>query len=179
MSQIELVFGYSRKIEGILQNAFNAQGRGLHSKLTHVEDRLPMPLVKKIRWIATIRNNLAHSDGFQIDDIADFTNACESVLSELVSIAENLPLAAADEKRQVVYVTNKFLLAATFAAGLVFGMVLMRQVDFPNSNVFRDLSSMFENQDAQANTGTTADKDLKAINPKTIKRKGQAQREEH
>ncbi len=168
MSQIELAFGYSRKIEGILQNAFNAQGRGLHGKLTSVEAQLPIALVKKIRWIATIRNNLAHSDGFQIDDIADFSNACESVLSELASIANSLPLAAPDEKRQIVYVTNKFLLAVTFAVGMVFGAVLMRQVDFPNSNALRDLSALFENQDAQANTGTAADKPLK-----TSKGKGQ------
>jgi hypothetical protein len=88
MSQLETVFGYTKKIEAFLEKEFNAQGRGLHAKVGSIEHRLPEALVKKIRWIATLRNNLAHTEGFTIDNITYFTNTCESVMSNLESISK-------------------------------------------------------------------------------------------
>lgn len=137
MSQIEIAFGFTRKIEGLLEQYFSASGRGLHSKVDSVESRLPAPLVKRIRWIATIRNNLAHTDGFQIDNVADFSKTCESVVAELEALArENLSLVAMDTNTPAtpgqavkVYVTrtNKPLLALVFVLGLAFGAVAMWQ----------------------------------------------------
>ena len=86
MSNLDIVFGYTKKIEHFLKNEFKAEGRGLHTIVTSVEYRLPIALVKKIRWIATIRNNMAHTEGFELDNPEDFKASCESVLTELEAL---------------------------------------------------------------------------------------------
>jgi len=87
MSQIEIVFGYTKKIEALLLNKFKAEGRGLHTKLNSVEAQFPDTLIKKIRWIATIRNNLAHTEGFSVDSLDELSKVCDSVIAELEAIA--------------------------------------------------------------------------------------------
>lgn len=88
MSQLEIVFGHSKKIEALLQSEFGAVGRGLHTKLDSVEQRLPAALVKKLRWIATVRNNLAHTEGFAIEDIGEFSKSCDAAIAELKAISQ-------------------------------------------------------------------------------------------
>lgn len=88
MSQLEIVFGYTKKIEALLKKEFSAEGRGLHTKLDSVESRLPVALVKKLRWIATVRNNLAHTEGFAIENITDFMKSCDLAIAELEAIAK-------------------------------------------------------------------------------------------
>jgi hypothetical protein len=83
MSKLEIVFGYTKKIEKFLESEFKAEGRGLHTKVNSIEYRLPLALIKKIRWIATMRNNMAHTEGFELDNLEDFKATCESVLAEL------------------------------------------------------------------------------------------------
>ncbi len=83
MSNLEIVFEYTKKIESYLAKEFLADGRGLHTKVNSIEYLLPIALIKKLRWIATIRNNMAHKEGFELDDVNGFKEACESALSEL------------------------------------------------------------------------------------------------
>ncbi len=86
MSNLDIVFGYTKKIEKFLETGFKAEGRGLHTKINTIEYLLPIALIKKVRWIATIRNNMAHTEGFEFDNIDDFKSTCEAVLSELEAI---------------------------------------------------------------------------------------------
>ena len=99
MSNLDIIFGYTKKIENFLEKEFKAEGRGLHTKVSSVEYRLPIALIKKIRWIATIRNNSAHTEGFELNNIEDFKITCESVLAELGALnKEGLRLVAQDSK---------------------------------------------------------------------------------
>jgi hypothetical protein len=80
----KLVIGSCKKIEGLLEDGLGAKGRGLHDKVTSVQDQLPPALVKKLRFIATIRNQLVHeSDGHEIDDKKGFKRACSEAEDEL------------------------------------------------------------------------------------------------
>ena len=93
MSKLDIVFGYTKKIEKFLETGFKAEGRGLHTKINSIEYLLPIALIKKVRWIATIRNNMAHTEGFEFDNIDDFKSTCEAVLSELEVISKEISLS--------------------------------------------------------------------------------------
>lgn len=56
------VTAISQQTERLLEQRFGARGRGLHEKLTSVENRVPEPIRRKIRFIATIRNKATHED---------------------------------------------------------------------------------------------------------------------
>lgn len=60
----------------------------MHEKLTSVERDLPPPLVRRIRFIATVRNKLVHEDGFdRIDDRRGFRSACRQARRQLKQLA--------------------------------------------------------------------------------------------
>lgn len=52
----------TQEIEQRLTKRYDAEGRGLHGLLNSVDGRLPEPLVRRIRQIATIRNHAVHED---------------------------------------------------------------------------------------------------------------------
>jgi hypothetical protein len=88
MSDIELVIRSSKKLEGLLERHFAATGRGLHEKVSSVERRLPEPLVRKLRFIATVRNRVVHDEGADhIDDRAGFKEACAFSEAQLRKLA--------------------------------------------------------------------------------------------
>lgn len=72
----ELAIKSSKEMEHILEVEFNATGRGLHEKITSASSQLPPHLVKKMRYLATIRNKLIHERGF--DSIPDRTKFIEN-----------------------------------------------------------------------------------------------------
>ena len=63
----EIVIKSSKKIEALLSE-LGATGKGLHEKATSIESQLSYSLVKKIRYLASVRNQLVHEDGFEISD---------------------------------------------------------------------------------------------------------------
>lgn len=84
MSDIDRVVKSSRKIETQLVRNLGASGKGLNGKLNSVENKLPSALVKRIRYIATIRNKVVHDDGYRrIDDRHAFKRAVLDVQREL------------------------------------------------------------------------------------------------
>jgi len=84
MSDIDLAVTQCKTLEGLLTRGLNAQGRGLHEKVTSVQNRLPPELVKRLRFIATIRNKIVHeADYTQIDDRAGFLEACTQAETQL------------------------------------------------------------------------------------------------
>ncbi len=76
------VIKYNKKIEKALVKNYGAQGKGLHSKLSSVEDKLPPVLVNKIRFVASIRNKLVHEEDFK-DVPKGFIKTNKEVLKEL------------------------------------------------------------------------------------------------
>ena len=88
MSDIELVITNSKKLEALLEKHFGAIGRGLHEKVGSVEAKLPSSVVKRLRFIATIRNKIVHDDGYdRIDDRKGFVDACGAAHAELCKLA--------------------------------------------------------------------------------------------
>ena len=57
----------TKKIESLLVSKFGASGRGLWEKVTSVENLFPAAIVKKIKFLATVRNKLEHVDGYAFD----------------------------------------------------------------------------------------------------------------
>ena len=83
-SHYELVISKCKKLEKMLEDGLGASGKGLHEKVSSVQDRLPPPLVKRLRYIASVRNNLIHqSDSNRLDDPNGYKEACGSAEAEL------------------------------------------------------------------------------------------------
>jgi len=84
MSDVELAVTRTKLLESLLEQALGATGKGLHEKVSSVQDRLSPPLVKKMRFIATIRNKIVHEANYEkIDDREGFTRACDEAEAEL------------------------------------------------------------------------------------------------
>jgi hypothetical protein len=84
MSDIELAITRTKALESLLEQALGATGKGLHDKVTSVQDRLSPSLVKKLRLVATVRNKIVHeSDYKEISDRAQFLRACDEAEGEL------------------------------------------------------------------------------------------------
>ena len=83
MSQIEVAVKISRALESLLEKNYQASGKGLHEKVTSVEDKLPEALVNQLRYIATIRNSVVHEDGFVIADLAKFVITGDAAVVQL------------------------------------------------------------------------------------------------
>jgi hypothetical protein len=87
MSDLELVIRRSKQLESLLEEGFGATGRGLHEKVTSVEGKLPPPLVKKLRFIATVRNKLVHDAKLdRLDDRKGFERACNDAEKQLKAL---------------------------------------------------------------------------------------------
>lgn len=85
MSQIETAVRGSKKIEALLRDRFGAEGRGLHEYLNSVEHRIPEDIVRKARFIASVRNKVIHEEGESFD-LDSFNQAVEYVTSGLNKI---------------------------------------------------------------------------------------------
>ena len=87
MNDYELAIKRCKRLEELLEQGFGASGRGLHEKLTSVQSRLPQPLVKKMRYIATVRNRLVHETSVdRLDDKNGFETACNAAEQQLSAL---------------------------------------------------------------------------------------------
>ncbi|WP_261816389.1 DUF4145 domain-containing protein [Vibrio gallicus] len=77
MSDIDQVVTRTRRIESLLRTQFHANGRGLHQLISSSEERLPHEIIKKLRYVATIRNKILHEDGFELEDRKQFIQVCK------------------------------------------------------------------------------------------------------
>jgi hypothetical protein len=59
-SDLELVVQASKTLEKLLEDRYAATGRGLHEKISSVENQLNVSLTRSLRFIATVRNKLVH-----------------------------------------------------------------------------------------------------------------------
>ncbi|ENM5899035.1 DUF4145 domain-containing protein [Vibrio mimicus] len=83
MSEIEQVVLRTRKLETLLREQYHAEGKGLHQLVTSCEERLPHDVIKKLRYVATIRNKIVHEDDFRLDDRKAFLAVCQECEDEL------------------------------------------------------------------------------------------------
>lgn len=81
-SDIDIVVTQSKQIEQLLEQKFAAKGRGLHEKVDSVTHVLDAALVKRLRWIATMRNKVVHED-FALPSQDDFSRSCQSALDTI------------------------------------------------------------------------------------------------
>lgn len=87
MNDYELAIKRCKRLEELLEQGFGASGRGLHEKLTSVQSRLPQPLVKKMRYIASVRNRLVHETSVdRLDDKNGFETACNAAEQQLSAL---------------------------------------------------------------------------------------------
>ena len=83
MSDIELAVTRAKALEAVLEQ-LGATGKGLHEKVSSLQQKLAPPLVKKLRFVATVRNMIVHdSDYATIDDRDGFVRACDEAEAEL------------------------------------------------------------------------------------------------
>ena len=86
MSFLEAVIARSKTIESLLEGKYNGAGRGLHEKLSSVEDRLDPSITKRIRYVATVRNKLVHESNYRFEGSADeFLRKCDEIIRYLHS----------------------------------------------------------------------------------------------
>ena len=116
MGDYELVITNCKRLEGILEKGFGASGRGLHEKVTSVQARLPEPLIKKLRYIATIRNQLVHEeDRHRLDDKASFQRASKEAEKQLTALLR--PSTAGRLRRILILIA---MALATLGAALLY-----------------------------------------------------------
>jgi hypothetical protein len=86
----ELVIKSSKDLEYILELEFGAKGKGLHEKISDVDNQLSTDLIKRMRYLATIRNKLIHERGFDaIPDRSKFIIAYEDSKKEIQTFLKN------------------------------------------------------------------------------------------
>ena len=98
MSHIEAAVRGSKKIETILRDEFGAEGRGLHEYLGSVENRIPSDIVRKARFIASVRNKVVHQEE-DIFDLNDFNQSVDEVVNGLNKVLENERLRSVAQER--------------------------------------------------------------------------------
>jgi hypothetical protein len=97
----ELVIKASKALEAQLQREFHSQGKGLHEHINSVAGQqqgggLPEAVVKKLRFIATIRNKLIHEPDFhRVPDRTVFIKVFQESTEGLTTIARQRRAATA------------------------------------------------------------------------------------
>ena len=96
-----------KDLEGFLSVQLGATGtcKGLHEMITAVEPRLLASsepgLVKKLRWLATMRNKAVHEKAFRISaqvSLDEFQQSCRDCKAQLRTVVEREEAAAAAAK---------------------------------------------------------------------------------
>lgn len=86
MSDVELAVTRAKALESLLEQ-LGATGKGLHEKVSSLQQKLAPALVKKLRFVATVRNKIVHdSDYTAIDDRDGFARACDEAEAELSAL---------------------------------------------------------------------------------------------
>ena len=87
--EIGTIILITREIETILKEEFNATGKGLHAQISSVDNKLPINMIKTLRWIATVRNNAIHEHDFQIKNLPSYKKQSNEIIEHLKYIIES------------------------------------------------------------------------------------------
>lgn len=84
-AQAGIAIDIARRLESAL-GALGATGKGLHEKTSSVSAKLPAALVEKLRFIASVRNKIAHEDALLPDeDFSAFEQSGRQAIEELAA----------------------------------------------------------------------------------------------
>jgi hypothetical protein len=93
-NDFELIVRAAKELEELLEKHFGApdgKDQGLHDKISAARVKgapLPEPLVRKLRYLVTIRNKLIHEYDFNsIPERAAFVKSFDEVHAELLKLA--------------------------------------------------------------------------------------------
>lgn len=82
------ILDISTEVESLLLQ-LGASGRGLHEKLSAIEGVISPPMVKKIRWIASVRNKAVHERVVEVDS-EDFSKGGAQVVAYLKRLVASI-----------------------------------------------------------------------------------------
>lgn len=84
-AQAGVAIDIARQLETVLET-MGATGKGLHERTTSVEAKLPAALVRKLRFVASVRNKIVHEDELlPDDDFAEFVETGKLAIAELAA----------------------------------------------------------------------------------------------
>jgi len=83
---LEVIIQRTKSIESTLAQ-LGANGKGLHEKVSSIESSLPSDLVKKIRFVASVRNKSVHDENYSVsaDTLKGFVSACDEIDQQLTT----------------------------------------------------------------------------------------------
>lgn len=123
MSDLDLAIRRSKRLERRLRDGLGATGRGLHEMVSSVEKKLPNDLVRKLRFIATLRNKLVHDlDYHKLDDRRGFVRACDESEREIDQLAGP---GMRGSFRLAIFVA--VAIVAILVIGMTIAVVMMRR----------------------------------------------------
>jgi len=94
----ELIIKKAKKIEKLLSK-LGGEGKGLHEKATSIDAELDEGVIKKVRYLATVRNRLVHEDDFELDK--DDLSAYKKVSVEVTAVLNKILLDRENEAKRV------------------------------------------------------------------------------
>jgi hypothetical protein len=125
--QIGVIVTRIREIETFLGRYYQAEGAGLHKKISHIQSQLPRSLVKRLRYIATIRNKSLHEHGFMVEDFAGYQQACQQAMAALKANSKAYQTENRFSKWMFWGIAGS-LLAVTLASAVYFNEALIQFV---------------------------------------------------
>ena len=93
-NDFELVIRSAKELEYLLTFSLGAQGSGIHEQINSLNGRLPDRLVRRLRFIATIRNKVVHEYGCDaIPDRPRFVAEYDAAVAELRAMIDGMRAA--------------------------------------------------------------------------------------
>ncbi len=86
---IDVVVKHSKQIEANLRK-LGADGKGLHELITSLDEQFEGALIKKLRFVASVRNAAIHEEGYELSEatLAGYVAACDEINSALTSAVQ-------------------------------------------------------------------------------------------
>ena len=92
MSFTEDVIDRTKHLESLL-TSLGGIGRGLHERISSIESLLDEALLRRLRFIASVRNKLMHEHGYTFDDDPRrFIASCDAAIADLSALLRERPL---------------------------------------------------------------------------------------
>lgn len=92
MSDIEIVVTRAKKLEHLFETKLQVSGRGLHEMGTAARKALGNDVLKRLRYVASVRNQIIHEFGKdRLDDRAGFIEACDVIEAAILAAVGETP----------------------------------------------------------------------------------------
>jgi len=123
MSDLNVAIRRSKRLEHRLRDGLGARGRGLHELISSVERRLDRETVKRLRFVASVRNALVHDlEVTRFENRRAFLRAADLAEKGIDRVAGP---SARDGWRMTVFVVA--VIAAFLAVGVGVTLYLLAQ----------------------------------------------------